>query len=169
MLLTGADGDARRPDNFRGDFQVALNGLPFTVGVISTGGTFYVRLPYAAGYHRDQPSRYGFGDPAQLLDPAHGLSSLMTVATNLSLAPRDRLNGAELDEVHGTLPGQIVADLLTSADPHQNVDASFGLDVSTHELRRLQMTGPFFDAHRTSSYVVVLDKYGESVSITPPA
>jgi lipoprotein LprG len=38
----------------------------------------------------------------------------------------------------------------------------------SHQVRRVVLTGPFFDAHQSSTYTLILDRYGETVQITPP-
>jgi hypothetical protein len=48
------------------------------------------------------------------------------------------------------------------------VQATIGVNPTTHELRRVALVGPFFDKTRPSTFTVVLDKYGENVTITPP-
>jgi len=48
------------------------------------------------------------------------------------------------------------------------VPAVFGVDTATGQLREATLTGPFFDASTTSTYTVVLDKYGEQVDIRAP-
>ena len=68
-----------------------------------------------------------------------------------------------------SIPGTLVAALLTSADASQQVQATIGVDAATHQLRRVTLVGPFFDKTRPSTFIVVLDKYGENVAITPPA
>jgi hypothetical protein len=168
-LITGGSGDAHRPSGFAGSLSVLVGGFPLTVNVVSTGGVFYAQTPLAAGYTRADPSTYGFGDPAQLLDPAHGLSSLITACTGAATRDADRLNSEQLDEVGCSIPGALVAALLTSADSSQQVQATVGVDASTHQLRRVTLVGPFFDKAHPSTFIVVLDKYGENVAITPPA
>jgi len=167
--ITGGQGDARRPDSVTGSLQVVFNGLPLTLAVVSTGGTFYVRVPFGGGYAATDPSKYGFGDPGKLLDPQTGLSSLLVDATSAALDGRDRLGGEELEEVTVTLPGKPVATLLASSDPSQPVHGRVGIDPSTHQVRRVVLTGPFFDPHQPSTYTLILDRYGETVQITPPA
>jgi len=166
--ITGGEGDAQRPNAVSGTLQVVFNGLPLNLSVLSTGGTFYVKLPFTTGYQATDPSRYGFSDPGHLLDPSAGLSSLLTDATSATLDGRDRLNGEELDEVTVSLPGKPVADLLTSADSSQAVQGRIGLATQSHQVRRVVLTGPFFDAHKSSTYTLILDRYGETVQITPP-
>ncbi|MHB8719388.1 MAG: LppX_LprAFG lipoprotein [Candidatus Dormibacteria bacterium] len=169
-LLTGGHGDARRPDGFSGVLTVVVDGLPVNVDVVSVGGVFYARTPLSGGsYDRTDPSTYGFGDPAKLLDPNSGLSSLLSICSNAASAPADKLNGEDLAEVTCTIPGAAVAALLTSADPSQPVRATVGVDASTHQLRRVTLSGPFFSATQTSTFTVVLSHYGENVTVTPPA
>jgi lipoprotein LprG len=168
-LITGGEGDARRPNSFSGRLDVVVAGFAVAVNVVSTGGVFYAQTPLSSSYDITDPSKYGFGDPARLLDPAHGLSSLLTACSGITVRDSDRFNGEQLDEVGCTLPGALVAALLTSADASQAVQATIGLDTTTHQLRRVALVGPFFDKTHPSTFTVVLDKYGENVTVTPPA
>jgi hypothetical protein len=167
-FITSGEGDAQRPNAVQGSLQVIVNGLPLRLGVVSSGGTFYVKLPFSSGYQSTDPTQYGFGDPGKLLDPQVGLSSLLTDATASSLDGRDRLNGEELEEARVTLPGKPVADLLASVDPMQEVQGRIGMVPGSHQVRRVVLTGPFFDTHQLSTYTLILDRYGETVQITPP-
>ncbi|MDB5063626.1 MAG: uncharacterized protein JWM18_60 [Chloroflexi bacterium] len=168
-FVTAGEGDAQRPNAVQGSLQVIFNGLPLRLGVVSSGGTFYVKLPFSTTYEATDPTKYGFGDPGRLLDPRAGLSSLLTDAKDASTDGRDRLNGEQLDEVTVTLPGKPVADLLTSADASKDVQGRIGMVPGSHQVRRVVLTGPFFDAHQSSTYTLILDRYGETVQITPPA
>jgi lipoprotein LprG len=168
--ITGGEGVARRPDGFAGTLTVSLGGLPLNVDVVSIGGVFYARTPLGSGgFDKTDPSKYGFGDPGKLLDPSNGLSSLLSMCASPSNRDGDRLNGEQLDEVACAMPGARVAALLTSADPSQPVQATVGVDSASHQLRRVVMTGPFFDKVHPSTFTLVLDNYGQNVSITPPA
>ena len=169
-LITGGQGDAHRPSSFAGSLTVLASGFTVTVDVVSVGGVFYARTPLGSGgFDKTDPATYGFGDPGQLLDPNHGLSSLLSSCTGPANTDGDRLNGEQLDEVSCSIAGTLVAALLTSSDSTQAVKATIGVDSSTHELRRVVLVGPFFDRTHPSTFTDVLDKYGENVSITPPA
>ena len=168
-LITGGSGDARRPDSFSGRLSVKLSGFAVNVEVVSIGGSFYVKLPTDTEYARTDPTAYGFGDPGLLLDPRQGLSSLLLLCHSSTLGDDDRYNGELLQEVKCTLPGRPVASLLTSADAGQDVAATFGIVSASGQLRRVVLTGPFFSRSTRSTFTLVLDKYGENVSITAPA
>ena len=167
--ITGGSGDAKRPDGFTGSLAVVVGGLPLNIAILSTHGTFYVKLPFSSTYAATDPAKYGFADPGHLIDPSTGLSTLLVSAKTASLGDRDRFRGEELYEVHASFPGQQVKDLLTSADPAKDVSGTVGINVDNHQVRRVVLTGPFFDAKKLSSYTLILDNYGENVSITPPA
>lgn len=169
-LITGGEGDARRPDGFTGSLAVIVSGFTVSIDVVSIGGVFYARTPLGSGgFAKADPSTYGFGDPGKLLDPNSGLSSLLAICTGAANRDADRLNGEQLNEVGCSIPGAPVAALLTSADPSQAVQATIGVASSNSQLRRVVLVGPFFDRAHPSTFTVVLDKYGENVSVTPPA
>ena len=170
--IDSGDGDASRPAQFQGKLSVSFNGFLVPINIVSVGHTFYVELPPYAGYQKADPSKYSFGDPAVLLDRDRGLSSLLIAAKNPTVKDRTRFQGEELDEISASLPGDLVGRLLTSADtgnPKQDFTGIIGLNVDTHQLRRVSLTGLFLDPRKASTYTLVLDKYGENVSITPPA
>lgn len=167
-IITGGEGDAQRPAGFAGTLDVSVAGLAVGIEVVSAGGTFYVKLPTQDNYSVADPSRYGFGDPGKLLDPQNGLSNLLLRCHSPAITGNDRYNGEELDEVRCALPGPLVASLLVSADPSRPVTATFGIDPGTHQLRRVVLTGPFFSKTTASTFTVVLDSYGENVTVTPP-
>ena len=166
--ILGGSGDVKRPNSFEGTLTVNAAGFTVDVQVVSTGGTFYARDPLTGRFGVTDPASYGFGDPAKLLDPQTGLSSLALLCQQATILADDRDNGEQLHEVSCTLPGHPVAALLTSADPSKPVAATIGVDAATGQLRRVVLTGPFFSATQASTFTLVVDKYDENVSITPP-
>jgi len=111
---------------------VLQSGFGVTIHILSTGGRFMVELPFTTRYEATDPSKYGFGDPATLLDPDKGLSSLLVNTLSAASDGRDRFNGEELDEVAVSLPGDRVAALLTSADKSKPVKGRVGIDTANH-------------------------------------
>jgi len=166
--LIGGEGDIKRPDGFHGTLQVSASGFDVEVPVVSVGGAFYARDPLTGRWTKTNPASYGFGDPAQLASPQHGLSSLLLLCQSPTLKDDDRYNGAQLHEVGCALPGHAVAALLTSAAPSQPVAATFGIDAVSGQLRRVVLNGPFYNATSPSTFTLVVVNYGENVSITPP-
>jgi lipoprotein LprG len=168
VVLTGADADAKRPNSFAGALHVSAGGAPLTVSIVSISGTFYAELPFTTSYKVAKPQDFGFGDPAQLLDPDRGLSSLLTQAKNPQAGDTKRLNGEELQLITCTLPGDRIAALLTSADPSRDVQATFWINATSHETREVDLTGPFVAKDHNTTYHLVLTNYGQNVTVTTP-
>jgi lipoprotein LprG len=168
LELTSAVGDALRPDGFSGTLTVEESGFPLQVKVVSTGGQFYVLPPFTLDWQKATPAQYGFADPGQLLNPSTGISTLLTSAQKPSIGSQVRLTGESLQQVVATLPGKLVASLLVDAQPSQPVAAVFSIDTSDNQVREVDLTGPIFEAGHQSTFHLVLDNYGENVSITPP-
>jgi hypothetical protein len=167
-MITGGEGDIKRPNNFDGTLNVTASGFSVSVQVVSTGGRFYLKDPLSGQFSVTDPAAYGFGDPSQLLDPQRGLSGLLLLCTSTALGNDDRFNGEQLREVTCMIPGRSVAALLTSADPSKAVSATFGIEPSSNQLRRVVLTGPFYSAGVSSTFTLIVDRYGENITITPP-
>lgn len=167
-LLTAGSGDMKRPASMSGTLHVSIDGIAFGVPVVSVGGTFWVRLPTDSHFTAANPGDYGFADPAKLIDPNSGLSSLLLRCGSPKVESDDRYNGESLHEIGCTLPGSAVAALLTSADPSKTVASTFGIDTGSSQLRRVVLTGPFVSKTNDSTYTLILANYGENVSVTPP-
>lgn len=167
-IVTG-DGDAKRPDEFVGKIEASVAGLLVPVDVLSYGGTFYVQLPFSSTWDKTDPGNYGFNDPAQIIDPQHGMSTILVNPEHVQLLARDRLNGEELEEVKGSVAGSKISVFVQTADPSKSVDVQFGIAVNTHELRRVKLSNLYLPGDPTpTSYTIVLTNYGEGLTVTPP-
>jgi hypothetical protein len=166
--LLGGEGDIVRPDRFKGALDVLYSGLKAHVNVVSVSGTVYVQL-LGSTWSKVRPEQIGLRDPAGFIAPHGGLADLLTTAQAPSFAGEKRRGSEVLREVRATVPGEAVRNVLTSVDPTRPVPAVFGVDEATGQLREATLTGPFFDATATSTYTVVLDRYGEKVEIGAPS
>ena len=167
--ITGGEGDLARPDQLQGSFTVTINGFNATVKVVSKGGVFEAQLPFQSKYTRTNPSSFGLTDPAQLLDPTHGLSNLLIIGTGARATGQERLAGELLDQITSSVPGASIP-VLPDANPSQPVTLVAAINPSSHQVRQITLTGPFTSATSNSTFVVTLTKYGEAVTIAlPPA
>lgn len=157
--LRGGEGDLARPDTFTGALDVSIDGFGATVEVRSTGGVFEAQLPFTEGFTETDPAELGFGDPANLLDPETGVSALLVSATTASVTGTERSGGDVLDVLEVELPGDLVADLLTSVDPARPVRGVVAVTQDDRELRRVELTGPFYDAAAPSTYLLLLTEH----------
>ncbi len=166
--LLGGEGDLARPASFEGTLQVQAAGGSIDLEVVSVDGTVYAQLPFTSGFSEVDPGQFGFGDPGALLDPDTGISQLLAEAQDAELGEERRVEGEVVREVTAQLPGQLVADLLTSQDPAQDVDARFAVATDSGELRRAELTGPFFAAGEDATFTLELSDFGADVDITAP-
>ena len=166
--LVGAKGVLARPGKFKGDLDIKFGDNIATVSVISIGGSVYAKLPFATTYTKTDPARFGLADPADLMDPDKGVSTLLVKSTEAKLSGKTRIGKEVVQEVTAKVPGRLIADLLVSAEPAKPVAATFGLTEATGEVRRVTLKGPFFKAGVDSTLTLVLDRYGAPVTITAP-
>lgn len=168
VTLLGGNGDIQRPDAFHGTLNIVIAGFTTSVAAVSSHGRFYIQNPLDQQFEPADPSMYGFADPARLLDPKTGLSSLILKCTDVSARGDDRTGGELLHELSCTLPGSAVQALLTDAAPDQTVAATVGIAAGSGQLRRVVLAGPFYSSTSSTTFTLVVDNYGENVTITPP-
>lgn len=168
VTLLGGSGDIQRPDAFHGTLRIVIAGYTTSVAAVSAHGTFYIQNPLDQQFESADPSMYGFADPGRLMDTKTGLSTLLLKCTDVSERGDDRSNGELLHELSCTLPGASVQALLTDAAPDQTVAATVGIAAGSGQLRRVVMTGPFYSSTSSTTFSLVVDNYGENVTITPP-
>ena len=167
-LLVGGEGDIARPSSFEGTLNVLALGSTVDLEVVSVDGTVYAQLPFTNGFSVVDPAEFGFGDPGALLDPETGISQLLAEAEKAELGEESRVDGEVVREVTAELPGDLVERLLTSEDPDQPVQASFSIATDSGQLRRAELTGPFFTADEDATYTLDLSDFGADVEITAP-
>lgn len=166
--VTGGSGDLVRPDGLTGSFDIYLGGLSATAKIISKGTRFYVEYPFTGHFSAASPSSVGFGNPAKLLSRTDGLVKILSVASGARSQGSTRIHGELVDEVAASVPG---ADIPVIPDraPARPVHMLAYIDPSSHQLRRISLTGPFVSATANTTYVVTITKYGEPVSLTLPS
>lgn len=166
--LVGGEGDIARPSAFEGTLKVVAMASTVDLEVISVDGTVYAQLPFTTGFSVVDPAEFGFGDPGALLDPDTGISQLLAEATSAELGSERRVGGEIVREVTAQLPGELVGQILTSADPSKPVPARFSIAVDSGQLRRAELTGPFFVAGTDATFVLELNQFGADVEISAP-
>jgi lipoprotein LprG len=164
--LTGGEGDLARPDQLQGTFTVAIGGFSGNVKVVAKGGVFAAQLPFQSKFKETNPTTFGLTNPAQLLNPDHGLSSLLTAGTGATVTGQERIGGELLYEVTSSVPGSAVP-VLPDANPSQPVTMIAAINPSNYQVRQISLTGPF-TSKNDSTYVVTLTNSNEPVTITVP-
>lgn len=167
-VLVGGEGDIARPSSFEGTLKVLALGSTLDLKVVSVDGTLWAQLPFTSTFSQIDPAQFGFGDPGALLDPDTGISQLLAKAEAAKLGEEKRVDGEVVREVTAELPGDLVEQILTSADPSQAVQARFSIAPDSGELRRAELTGPFFAAGDDATFILELSDFGADVEITAP-
>ncbi|MGY1700738.1 LppX_LprAFG lipoprotein [Geodermatophilus sp. SYSU D00766] len=166
--LTGGEGDVLRPASFEGTLQVLAAGASLDLAVVSVEGTVYAQLPFTSGFSVVDPAQFGFGDPGALLDPDTGISQFLAQAESAELGEERRVDGEVVREVTAEVPGDLVEQVLTSEDPSQPVDARFSVATDSGQLRRAELTGPFYAADQDATFTIEFSDPGADVEITAP-
>jgi lipoprotein LprG len=167
--LVGGEGVAARPPAFQGKLDIVISGGKVSVEVVSVGGQVYAKLPFAAAFAKADPKTLGLSDPALLIDPDTGLSRLVSELKNGRTVGEARIDGEVVTQIDGEVAGQVVKETLTSADPAKPVKVKAYVVKDSGQLRRAVLTGPFFVKGTDSTFSLVLDRYGDKVSISAPA
>lgn len=164
--LLAAEGVGTHAPAFEGDIQVSTGGLTAKAAVIAVDGTVWAVLPFTTDYTEIDPADYGAPDPAALMSTDGGLSSLLTSAESVEQGEQVRDGEQVLTEFTATLPGQVVARVIPSAQD-ADFDARFTLD-DDNRLSEVTMTGPFYPEADPVTYTVGFSQYGVDKDITAP-
>ena len=167
-LLVGGEGDIARPASFEGTLKVLALGSTLDLEVISVDGTVYAQLPFTSAYSVVDPADFGFGDPGALLDAETGISQLLAQAESAELGEESRVDGEVVREVTAEIPGDLVEEILTSQDPSTPVQARFSIATESGQLRRAELTGPFYTAGEDATFTLDLSDFGADVEISAP-
>jgi lipoprotein LprG len=165
--IVGGEGDLARPDKLVGSFTISVSGLQAAVKVAAGGGTFYAQLPFQKTYTPTDPSSFGVANPARLISPDGGLSSILSQTNQTTYGGQTRINGEVLDIVSGSVPGTDIT-VLPDKDPSRPVGVKAFINPSNHQVRQVILTGPIETTAPTASFTVTLTNYGEHVAFAIP-
>lgn len=166
--LLSAKGKGNHSPAFEGDVKVSSGGATLTAKVIAVDGTVYANTGITPGYLTINPASLKAPDPAGLLDPDSGLTSILASTEDLKTGDQSRDGRDVLTSVTGTLPGSVVADIIPSASRQGTFAVTYRL-TDDDELRDARMTGPFYGGGSKVTYTVRLATSDEPVTITAPA
>ena len=166
--LVGADGVGTREPAFDGSIKVRYAGFEPDVPVVAVDGVVYAQVPLSTGWSDIDPAEYGAPDPAQLMDPDAGFSSLLPATTDLEQGEQVRGgtdNRDVLTEYSGTVPGSTVKNIIPTASG--DFDATYTVS-DDGELREVVLTGVFYPDSESMTYTIGFSDYGTSQEITAP-
>jgi lipoprotein LprG len=165
--LLSAQGVATHAPAFQGSIKVAASGITADAAVVAVDDVVYAKLPFTSRFVPIEPADYGAPDPAALLKPEGGLSSLLTAATDVTAGKQVRDGKVVLSSFSGTVPGEDVASVIPSADPEATFDATFTVD-DRDRLAKAVLNGPFYPDADDVTYTITFDGYGLERDIKAP-
>lgn len=162
-----AEGVGTHDPAFEGDLKVASGGITADVPVVAAQGKVFAKLPFTTKFVEVDPAAYAAPDPAGLMEPEGGLSSLLTAAEGVEEGEQVRSGEDVLSSFTGTVPGDVVASIIPSATPDTDFDATFTVDDEDH-LREAVLTGAFYPQADEVTYTITFEQYDTSADITLP-
>jgi len=165
--LLKADGVATHDPAFKGTIKVAASGITADASVVAVDGVVYAKLPFTSKFVKIDPADYGAPDPADLMNPHGGLSSLLTAAQDVKEGDSVRDGKVVLSSYTGTVPGKDVAAVIPSADAKADFDATFTVD-DKDRLSKAVLKGPFYPQADSVTYSITFDDYGSKPTISIP-
>lgn len=165
--IVSAEGVGTHEPAFDGNAEVHAFGLTGDVPVVAVGGDVYVKLPFKSDFETFDLAEYDAPDPAELLDPADGVTSMITALKGVEAGETELDGETRVTPVEGTLPGTEVAKLFPSVDESDDFDVTFRLDEDD-VLRDASITGPFYAEADDLTYTISLTASDDSVDISVP-
>lgn len=163
-----AEGVLTSAPAFDGTITVPLMGQAVEVPIIAVDGKVYAEVPFTAGWQDVDPAEYGAPDPARLMSADQGFTSVLAATTDLDKGDSVRGgkdNSEVLTEYTGTVPGDVVANVIPSASG--DFDATYEI-TDDGELRSAELTGVFYQDSESMTYTITFEEYGTEKDITAP-
>lgn len=168
-FLGAAEGAITDEPAFAGTAEGTFRGLSQSgIGVISVDGSFYVDLP-VLGWEEFDPTELCAPDPALLLDPQTGVTTLLTAAQQPTAGESVR-SGADNDQIltpyTATVPGEAMQGVLPCS-PGESFESTFTID-SDGRMQGAEMTGEFFAGADDLTYTIEITEYDVTQEILAP-
>jgi lipoprotein LprG len=165
--ILSADGVGTHDPAFEGDLKVISGGITADVPVVAAEGKVFAKLPFTTQFVEIDPAAYAAPDPAGLMQPEGGLSSLLTAAEGVEEGNQVRSGEEVLSGYTGTVPGDVVGSIIPSASPEDDFEARFTVD-DEDRLREAVLTGPFYPQADDVTYTITFEEYDTSRDIALP-
>lgn len=166
--LESVKGFGNRTPAFQGDVTLAAGGTSLSAEVVAVDGQVWAKLGFSPDFFTIDPAEYGAPDPATLIGlPGEGVVSLLG-DVEVTSTSQERDGETVLTAITGTVPGDVIAALIPSADADAEVDVVVRL-TDDDEIHDLTLTGAFYPDADEVTYVVTVTASDESPAIEAPA
>ncbi|WP_408895797.1 LppX_LprAFG lipoprotein [Nocardioides sp. R1-1] len=158
------------PPAFEGTVNGRVSGFEASsIDVVSVDGTLWIEAPVLGWTDEYQPEELCAPDPARLLDPASGVSSVLTGSTDVEAGESER-GGTDNKEIFHTYAGTATGDSIRAILPCAEGDAfeaTYRLDDDGY-LRTARLTGTFFPDSEPVTYTIDVSEYDVEKDISAP-
>lgn len=167
--LAAAEGTITTQPAFDGTVSGRVMGFDASgIDVVSVDGELQVDVP-VTGWTTFDPSEFCAPDPALLLSPDSGVSSVLTAAEGLEEGEAER--GGDDNEViltpyDGSVPGEAIEEILPCAEGDE-FEATFRVNGEGY-LDSADITGEFFPGVDDITYTIQVLEYDVEREITAP-
>jgi lipoprotein LprG len=162
--LLSAKGTGTHDPAFTGEVKVQT-AIDITAPVIAVDGKVYAKLPFSS-YTEIDPGQYGAPDPADLMNPDSGISTVFPKTQDPKEGDSKRDGETVLTEITGTLPNEAVKAVFPSAGSG-DFDVTYTL-TDDNDLSSAKITGPFYDGYDDVTYTIDVDLEADPVEIKAP-
>lgn len=166
--ILSAEGVGTHEPAFDGTAQIHAFGITGEVPVVAVGGEVYFKLPFKSDYETFDVAKYDAPDPADLLSPDDGLTSMITALDDIDAGETELDGEAEVTPISGVLPGDEVGKLFPSVEASDEFDVTFRVDADD-TLRDATISGPFYPDADDLTYTITLAASDEQVDISAPS
>lgn len=165
--LESATGFGNRTPAFDGDVKIATGGTSLTAEVIAAEGQVWAKTSFSPDFFTIDPAEFGAPDPALLIGaPDAGVASLLD-QVDVDKATQERDGKLVLTAISGTVPGDLIAALIPSADAGSDFDVVVRL-TEDDQIHDVTLTGGFYPDTDDVTYVVTVSASSESPTIEAP-
>ena len=164
MSLNGLEGRFSAPGSADAILQITVNdSLGTQIGAVAIDDEVWLSNPVTGEFETLPP---GFDiDPSLFFDPEDGWRPLLEGLTDLTFVAEEDRDGTRY-HLTGTAPADEMQSITAGLVRGQDVDLDIWLHPVTALVTAIEFQTEFDGA--TSAWVLALDQYGESFTITDP-
>ncbi|MET0468597.1 MAG: LppX_LprAFG lipoprotein [Aeromicrobium sp.] len=165
--LLSAKGTGNHSPAFEGKVTVVTGGASLGADVIATGGKVYAKTGFLPDFAPIDPASLQAPDPATLLAAEGGVSQILVLTEDLTEDGQTREGDDVLTTIKGTLPGDVVQQIIPSADATKTFAATYRID-DDDTVRDATLSGAFYPGGDKVTYTVTLETSDTPVTIEAP-
>ncbi|MET0930728.1 MAG: LppX_LprAFG lipoprotein [Aeromicrobium sp.] len=165
--LLSAEGSGNHSPAFEGTVTVVTGGASLGAEVIATGGKVYAKTGFLPDFTPIDPASLKAPDPALLISADQGITQILVATHGLTEDGQTRDGNDVLTTIKGTLAGDVVQNIIPSADAAETFAVTYRLD-DDDALRDATLTGPFYPGGEDVTYRVALETSDAPVTIEAP-